>query len=93
MSRKPSGCSSCSFGRPAEFKSQENGQFPHLFHSSPQLLKCGHLSLRFYEDKQVGNLMPNVINDTDLFKQFIAHAIPDVVINLITLIGVTAVLF
>ena len=51
------------------------------------------LSLRFYEDKQVGNLMSNVINDTDLFEQFIAHAIPDVIVNLITLIGVTAVLF
>ena len=51
------------------------------------------LSLRFYEDKQVGTLMSNVINDTDLFEQFIAHAIPDVVVNLITLIGVTAVLF
>jgi len=51
------------------------------------------LSLRFYEDKQVGNLMSNVVNDTDLFEQFIAHAIPDVVVNVITLIGVTAVLF
>jgi ATP-binding cassette subfamily B protein/subfamily B ATP-binding cassette protein MsbA len=51
------------------------------------------LSLRFYEDKQVGNLMSNVVNDTDLFEQFIAHAIPDVVVNLVTLIGVTVVLF
>ena len=51
------------------------------------------LSLRFYEDKQVGTLMSNVVNDTDLFEQFIAHAIPDVVVNVITLIGVTAVLF
>jgi len=51
------------------------------------------LSLRFYEDKQVGNLMSNVVNDTDLFEQFIAHAIPDVVVNAITLLGVTAVLF
>jgi ATP-binding cassette, subfamily B, bacterial len=51
------------------------------------------LSLRFYEDKQVGNLMSNVVNDTDLFEQFIAHAIPDVVVNLITLVGVSAVLF
>jgi len=50
------------------------------------------LSLRFYEDKQVGNLMSNVVNDTDLFEQLIAHAIPDVVVNLVTLIGVTAVL-
>jgi ATP-binding cassette subfamily B protein/subfamily B ATP-binding cassette protein MsbA len=50
------------------------------------------LSLRFYEDKQVGNLMSNVVNDTDLFEQLIAHAIPDVVVNLVTLIGVTVVL-
>jgi ATP-binding cassette subfamily B protein/subfamily B ATP-binding cassette protein MsbA len=50
------------------------------------------LSLRFYEDKQVGNLMSNVVNDTDLFEQLIAHAIPDVVVNVVTLIGVTAVL-
>jgi ATP-binding cassette subfamily B protein len=50
------------------------------------------LSLRFYEDKQVGTLMSNVVNDTDLFEQLISHAIPDVVVNLITLIGVTAVL-
>lgn len=50
------------------------------------------LSLRFYEDKQVGTLMSNVVNDTDLFEQFIAHAIPDVLVNVITLFGVTAVL-
>jgi ATP-binding cassette, subfamily B, bacterial len=51
------------------------------------------LSLRFYEDKQVGQLMSNVVNDTDLFEQFIAHAIPDVVVNAVTLLAVTAVLF
>jgi ATP-binding cassette, subfamily B, bacterial len=51
------------------------------------------LSLRFYEDKQVGQLMSNVVNDTDLFEQFIAHAIPDVVVNAVTLVAVTAVLF
>ncbi|MFZ6027955.1 MAG: ABC transporter ATP-binding protein [Chloroflexota bacterium] len=51
------------------------------------------LSLRFYEDKQVGQLMSNVVNDTDLFEQFIAHAIPDVIVNAITLVAVTLVLF
>lgn len=50
------------------------------------------LSLRFYEDKQVGTLMSNVVNDTDLFEQLISHAIPDVVVNVITLIGVVIVL-
>ncbi len=50
------------------------------------------LSLRFYEDKQVGQLMSNVVNDTDLFEQLISHAIPDVVVNVITFIAVTIVL-
>ncbi|MBN1427484.1 MAG: ABC transporter ATP-binding protein [Anaerolineae bacterium] len=51
------------------------------------------LSLRFYEDKQVGQLMSNVINDTDLFEQLISHAIPDIIVNVITFAGVTAMLF
>lgn len=51
------------------------------------------LSLRFYEDKQTGQLMSRVINDTDLFEQLIAHAVPDVVVNVITFFGVSAVLF
>ena len=51
------------------------------------------LSLRFYHDKQVGQLMANVINDTDLFEQLIAHAIPDVIVNAGTFVGVTLVLF
>jgi ATP-binding cassette subfamily B protein len=50
------------------------------------------LSLRFYEDKQTGQLMSRVINDTDLFEQLIAHAVPDIAVNVITLIGVSAVL-
>ncbi len=50
------------------------------------------LSLRYYEDKQTGQLMSRVINDTELFEQLISHAVPDVVVNLITLVGVTAVL-
>ncbi len=51
------------------------------------------LSLRFYEDKQTGQLMSRVINDTDLFEQLIAHAVPDVLVNVITLIAISAVLF
>ena len=51
------------------------------------------LSLRFYHDKQVGQLMSNVINDTELFEQLISHAIPDVVVNIVTFAAVTTVLF
>lgn len=51
------------------------------------------LTLRFYEDKQTGQLMSRVVNDTDLFEQLISHAIPDVLVNGITLVGVSLVLF
>jgi len=50
------------------------------------------LSLHFYEDKQTGQLMSRVVNDTDLFERMISHAIPDVLINLITFVGITVVL-
>jgi len=50
------------------------------------------LSLRFYEDKQTGELMSRAINDTRLFEQLIAHAIPDVTVNVLSLIGISAVL-
>ena len=50
------------------------------------------LSLRFYEDKQTGQLMSRVVNDTDLFERMIAHAVPDVMVNIITFFGITAVL-
>jgi ATP-binding cassette subfamily B protein len=51
------------------------------------------LSLRFYEDKQTGQLMSRMINDSELLEQLIAHAIPDVLVNVLMLIGVTLVLF
>lgn len=51
------------------------------------------LSLRFYEDKQTGQLMSRMVNDSELLEQLISHAIPDVVVNVLMLIGVCAVLF
>jgi ABC-type multidrug transport system fused ATPase/permease subunit len=48
------------------------------------------LTLRFYEDKQTGQMMSRVVNDTDLFERLIAHAIPDVLVNVITLIAISA---
>jgi ATP-binding cassette, subfamily B, bacterial len=51
------------------------------------------LSLRFYEDKQTGQLMSRVVNDSDLFEKLIAHAIPEMMVNVLTLVGVSAVLF
>ena len=50
------------------------------------------LSLRFYEDKQTGDLMSRMVNDSDMFETLIAHAIPDTLVNILMLIGVVAVL-
>lgn len=51
------------------------------------------LSLRFYHDKQTGQLMSRVINDTAAFESLIAHSIPDLASNFLILIGVTVILF
>ena len=56
----------------------------------------GHLqrlSLRFYEDKQTGQLMSRMVNDSDKLETLIAHAVPDTVVNLLTFVGVSVVLF
>ena len=50
------------------------------------------LSLRFYEDKQTGQLMSRTVNDSDLLEQLVAHPVPDVLVNVLFLAGVTAVL-
>ncbi|TVQ29408.1 MAG: ABC transporter ATP-binding protein [Spirochaetaceae bacterium] len=51
------------------------------------------LSLRFYEDRQTGQLMSRVVNDTDKIETLVAHAIPDVLVNILTFIAVNIVLF
>jgi len=50
-------------------------------------------SLRFYENKQTGQLMTRVTDDIGQFEDLIAHAIPDVLVSFITLVGVLFVLF
>jgi ATP-binding cassette subfamily B protein/subfamily B ATP-binding cassette protein MsbA len=51
-----------------------------------------HLSLRFYEDKQIGDLMSRTVNDSDMFETLIAHAIPDTLVNVLTLFGVAGIM-
>ncbi len=51
------------------------------------------LSLRFYEDKQTGQMMSRIVNDTDLYEQLIAHAVPELIVNILTFAGVGSVLF
>ena len=50
------------------------------------------LSLSYYSDKQTGQLMSRVMNDTALLEQMVAHSIPDVCSNLLVLLGVAVVL-
>lgn len=51
------------------------------------------LSLRFYENQQTGQLMSRVINDTELFEHLISHAVPDLLVNALMLVGVLVVMF
>lgn len=51
------------------------------------------LSARFFADRQTGELLKRVINDTRDIEQLIAHYIPDMTVNLLLLIGVGLILF
>lgn len=51
------------------------------------------LSLRYFHNRQTGDLMSRVINDTANFEQLLAHAIPTVLVNGLMIIGVSSILF
>lgn len=51
------------------------------------------LSLRYFLDRQTGELMSIVINDTRTFEHLLAHAIPTIIVNGLMLIGIAMVLF
>lgn len=51
------------------------------------------LSLKYFQDKQTGELMSRVINDTRNFEQLLAHAIPTILVNGLMLVGVSIILF
>jgi len=52
-----------------------------------------NLSIDFYHDKQIGQLMSRVISDTSSLETLIAHAVPDMIVNVILFAGVAALLF
>jgi ABC-type multidrug transport system fused ATPase/permease subunit len=63
--------------------------------SDMRVLFYGHLqklSLRFYHDKQTGQLLSRVINDTAAFENLIAHSLPDIASNVLVAGGVTTIL-
>jgi len=55
--------------------------------------KLQQLSFRFFQDKQTGQLMSRVVNDTANFEALIAHAVPDLFTNALIILGVMVILF
>lgn len=51
------------------------------------------LSLRYYNDKQTGQLMSRATNDTATFESLIAHSVPDLITNALIIVAVTIILF
>ncbi len=54
--------------------------------------KMERLHLGFFHDKQTGDLMSRVVNDTRDFELLYAHIIPDMITNFVTFAGVLVVL-
>ena len=50
-------------------------------------------SMDYFHNKQTGELLSRVMNDVATFELIYAHIMPDIVTNIVTLIGVTIILF
>ena len=55
--------------------------------------KLQSLSLRYFHDKQIGQLMSRMVNDTRQIELLVAHALPDLLSSVLVIIGVTVMLF
>lgn len=51
------------------------------------------LSLRFFQDKQTGQLLSRTVNDNANLENLVAHAVPDAISNVLLFLGVAVVLF
>ena len=54
--------------------------------------KMVHMHLAFFHDKQTGDLMSRVVNDTRDFELLYAHMIPETITNFVTFTGVLIIL-
>ena len=54
--------------------------------------KLEHMHLGYFHDKQTGDLMSRIVNDTRDFELLYAHMIPETITNAVTFTGVLAVL-
>ena len=54
--------------------------------------KLEHMHLGYFHDKQTGDLMSRIVNDTRDFELLYAHMIPETITNIVTFSGVLIVL-
>ncbi|MCL2060539.1 MAG: ABC transporter ATP-binding protein, partial [Oscillospiraceae bacterium] len=55
--------------------------------------KLQSFSLKYYHDKQTGDIMSRMINDTRQAEMLIAHALPDLTSNALIVVGVAVMMF
>ncbi len=55
--------------------------------------KLQSLSLKYYQDKQTGELMSRMVNDTRQIEILVAHALPDLISNALIVLAVAVMLF
>ena len=55
--------------------------------------KLQSLSMRYFKDKQTGQLMSRMVNDTRQLEVLFAHSLPDLISNVIIITGVMIMLF
>ncbi|MFA6736052.1 MAG: ABC transporter ATP-binding protein [Saccharofermentanales bacterium] len=51
------------------------------------------LSLGFFHNRQVGQLLSRVVNDPANLEVLIAHVVPDIIVNIVLLVGILVLLF
>jgi len=54
--------------------------------------KLEHMHIGYFHDKQTGDLMSRIVNDTRDFELLYAHMIPETITNIVTFVGVLLVL-
>lgn len=55
--------------------------------------KLQSMSMGYFQDKQTGELMSRMVNDTRQIELLVAHAIPDLASNLLVVVAVAVMLF
>ena len=68
----------------------------HYYVADLRIKLYGHLqklSLKYYTDKQTGQLISRVISDAGIVETLIAHVIPDFLGGVLVFIGVTVIVF